>query len=147
MPGEQCRYMAAAYPTLDANDTCETADHRHDEPTFALARAFAIAFQQPDPTDEQIGWCLEDAAAVIDDFAPGTLAWTVTEPQLSDVVGLESELTVNGRPYVIQPSENEPSHPVSLTRWQEWEDEDCCHDWEIRPESDTRVCLDCGAER
>lgn len=144
---EKCRYMEAAYPTLSAKDTCGYAEHRHDEPTFALARAFAVAWQQADPTDEQIGWYLEDAAAVVDDFAPGTLEWTVTDMEPTAVTGLESTLTINGRPYVIQPSEYEPSHPVSLTRWHEWEDEDCCHDWEIRPESDTRVCLDCGAER
>lgn len=144
---EKCRYMEAAYPSLDAADTCGTADHRHDEHTFALARAFAVACQDPDPSDEQIGWFLEDAAAVIDDFAPSTVEWTVTPFEPSDIVGLESTFEINGRPYVLQPSEQEPSHPVSLTRWHEWEDEDCAHDWEIRPESDTRVCLDCGAER
>lgn len=141
----RCRYMVAAYPTLDAEDTC--AQHRHDEPTFALARAMAVAFQQPEPTDEQIGWCLDDAAAVVDDFEPGTLDWTVTEPQESDVVGIELTLMVNGRDYVVQPSEWEPSHPVSLTQWHEWEDEDCAHDWTERPESDTRVCELCGVER
>lgn len=144
MTAEQCRYMTAAYPTLDAVDTC--SDHRHDEPTFALARAMATAFQQPEPTDEQIGWCMEDAAAVVDDFDPTEL-WTVTEPQLTDEPGLEFTLTINDREYVVQPSEWEPSHPVSRTQWHEWQDEDCAHDWAVRPESDTRVCEMCGAER
>ena len=76
MSTEQCRYMRAAYPTLDAVDTC--SEHRHDAPTFALARALAEVFQQPDPDDERIGWFLDDAAAVIDDFDPAPLSWTVT---------------------------------------------------------------------
>lgn len=36
---------------------------------------------------------------------------------------------------------------VSRAQWNEWQDEDCEHEWLDRPESDTRQCLDCGAER
>lgn len=143
--GEKCRYMEAAYPELDADDTC--SEHRHDEPTFALARAMAEAFQQPDPTDEQVGWCMDDAAAVVDDFGSAPETWAVTEPKETDEVGLEFTLTVNGKEYVIQPSEWEPSHPVSRAQWNSWQDEDCDHEWVLRPESDTRVCEWCGAER
>jgi hypothetical protein len=141
----KCRYMQAAYPTLDADDTC--SEHRHDEQTFALARAMATAFQQPDPTDEQVGWCMDDAAAVVDDFDPTPDAWVVTQPEVTDEVGLDFTLSVNGVPYVVQPSEWEPSHPVSRAQWEAWEDEDCDHDWIIRPESDTRVCEFCGTVR
>lgn len=118
---EQCRYLAAAYPILDADDTC--AEHRHDAPTFALARAMATAFQQPDPTDEQIGWCMDDAAAVIDDFDPPPLSWTVTEPEVTRESGLDFTLSINGVGYVVQQSEWEPSHPVSRSTWQSWMDE------------------------
>jgi hypothetical protein len=142
---EQCDYMRAAYPSLDAEDTC--SEHRHDDPTFTLARAMAVAFQQPDPTDEQIGWCMDDAAAVVDDFDPTPDSWTVTEPEVTDEAGLDFTLSINGRPYVVQPSEWEPSRPVSRAQWEAWQDEDCDHDWTIRPESDTRVCEFCGAER
>ena len=118
---EQCRFMAAAYPTLNAEDTCEVADHRHDEPTFALARAFAVAIQgRPDPTDEQIAWNLEDAAAVIDDFNPTPSEWIVTEFELTDEAGLEFTTTINGNPYVVQTSEWEESHPVSRATWEQW---------------------------
>ena len=117
----QCRYMAAAYPTLDADDTC--SDHRHDEPTFALARAFAAACQSPEPTDEQVGWMLEDAAAVVDDFDPKPDEWTVTEPQITDEAGLDFTLTVNDVPYVVQQSEWEPSHPLSRAEWDRWMEE------------------------
>lgn len=121
MTTEQCRYMAAAYPILAAEDTCGWADHRHDEPTFSLARAFAVAFQTPDPSDEQVGWFLEDAASVVDDYDPPPAAWVVTEPQLTQESGLDFTLTVNGKPYVIQESgHKEPSHPVSRTSWETW---------------------------
>lgn len=145
MSADQCRYMQAAYPTLDAEDTC--SEHRHDEPTFALARAMAAAFQQPAPTDEQIGWCLDNAAAVVDDFNPPPWAWSVTAPELTDEPGLEFTLWINSHEYVLQPSEWGPSRPVSREQWREWQDEDCDHDWTLRPESDTRVCEMCGAER
>lgn len=139
-----CRFMAAAYPSLGA-EAC--TEHRHDEPTFALARAFAVACQSPEPTDEQIAWMLDDAGAIVDDFDPAPAEWTVTEPQITDDAGLDFTLTVNGAPYVIQQSEWEPSHPVSLATWHGWQDEDCEHEWLDRPESDTRQCLICGAER
>lgn len=142
---QQCRYMAAAYPTLDADDTC--TEHRHDEQTFALARSLAVAAQDPNPTDEQIAWLLNDAAAVVDDFDPIPTAWTATEPQVANTPGLDFTLTINGREYVIQESGQEDTHPVSRQQWWAWQDEDCDHEWETRPESDTRVCLDCGAER
>lgn len=116
----QCRFMAAAYPALGAESCTE---HPHDEPTFALARAFAVACQSPDPTDEQVGWMLDDAAAVVDDFDPVPAAWVVTEPQLTTEVGLDFTLTVNGEPYVIQQSEWEPSHPLSRAQWDKWTEE------------------------
>lgn len=142
---EQCRYMAAAYPTLDADESC--SEHRHDATTFALARAMASVFQQLDPTDEQIGWCLDDAAAVVDDFDSAPLSWTVTEPEVTREAGLDFTLTVNGVDYVVQQSEGEPSHPVSRTEWESWTAEaGCAHDWTLRPESDTHVCEICGEE-
>jgi hypothetical protein len=55
----QCSYMAAAYPTLDADDTCHS--HRHEDRIVTLARAMAVEFQRPDPSDEQIAWFLDDA--------------------------------------------------------------------------------------
>jgi hypothetical protein len=124
MRTDQCRYLRAAYPSLDADDTC--SEHRHDEPTFALARAMAAAFQQPDPTDEQIGWCMDDAAAVVGDFDPPLTDWIVTEPQVTDEPGLDFTLNVNGIEYVVQQSEWEPSHPLRRTTWEVWtaEDED-----------------------
>lgn len=121
---QQCRYMKAAYPTLDAGDTC--SEHRHDAPTFALARAMAVGFQQPEPTDEQVGWFLDDAAAVIDDFDPAPLIWTVTEMEVTREAGLDWTLTINGIDYVMQENDSGGhvvTHPVSRSQWQSWMDE------------------------
>lgn len=118
---DQCRYMTAAYPNLDADDTC--SEHRHDEPTFALARAMAAAFQQPNPTDEQIGWCMDDAGAVVGDFDPAPDEWTVTEPKLTNEPGLDVTLTINGVEYVIQENDSGGHvvcYPVSRATWDVW---------------------------
>lgn len=117
----QCRYMAAAYPTLGAEDTC--SEHRHNAPTFALARAMASAWQQPEPTDEQIGWCLDDAGAVIDDFDPAPFSWNVTETRVVREPGLDMAFEINGVEYVIQENNSGGHlvcHPVSRATWDEW---------------------------
>lgn len=146
---QKCRYMDAAYPSLDAEDTC--TEHRHDAPTFALARAMAVAFQETsEPSDEQIGWCLDDAGAVVGDFDPAPLSWTVTETRLTSEAGLDFTFDINGVEYVVQENDSGGHvevHPVSREQWNAWLDEDCDHDWTDRPESDTRVCELCGAER
>lgn len=119
---EKCRYMEAAYPDIDAEDTC--TEHRHDAPTFALARAFAIAFQETEePTAEQVAWFLDDAGAVVGDFDPAPLVWTVTQTELTREVGLEATFTINGIDYVIQENNSGGHvvcHPLSRTTWDEW---------------------------
>ena len=129
--------MQAAYPELDAEDTC--SQHRHDEPTFALARALAVACQGTEaPDDEQVAWFLDDAGAVVDDFefpnGPRRLCtprwpstWTVTslgEPEYDDelgeptLLGIDHRLQINGVEYVVPESEWEPSHPVRRSTWE-----------------------------
>ena len=122
---QKCRYMEAAYPTLDADDSC--TEHRHDAPTFALARAMAEVWQQQEPTDEQVGWCLDDAAAVVEDFDAAPLSWVVTETRLTREAGLDFTFDVNGVEYVIQDNTSGGHlevHPVSRSQWDEWQDED-----------------------
>lgn len=120
---EKCRYMAAAYPTLSADDTCgKYSGHRHDKPTFGLARALAEMFQQPDPSDEQVGWFLEDAAAIVDDFEPTPGGWSIEEREVSkdDSFNLDFAFVLNDVEYVVQQSEWEPSHPVKRATWLSW---------------------------
>lgn len=121
MNAEQCRYMRAAYPTLDAEDTC--SEHRHDAATFALARAMAVTFQQSDPTDEQVGWFMDDAGAVVTDFDPAPINWTVTELEVTREAGLDYTLSVNGAEYVMQENDSGGhvvTHPVSREQWDQW---------------------------
>lgn len=119
---EKCRYMQAAYPELDAEDTCGYAEHRHDAQTFALARALAVAGQgTAEPTDEQIAWFLEDAAAVVDDFEPIPASWSVTEPEVSREAGLDFTMTINDVAYVVQGGgHKEVSHPLRRETWEGW---------------------------
>lgn len=120
---EKCRYMVAAYPTLDVDDTCgKYGDHRHDAQTFALARAFAVVFQAPEPSDEQVAWFLADAAAIVDDFDPIPVEWVIEQRQVGDreSFNLDHAFALNGVEYVVQQSEWEPSHPVKRATWESW---------------------------
>ena len=130
MSEQQCRYLAAAYPTLDAEDTCWS--HRHEPRVFALAEAMAHVMQT-DVTDEKIGWFVDDANAIVDDFNPTPDAWEVTESQppawdedLDEptLPGISHTFTVNGRRYVVQDSDWEPASPVALDTYLSWIQED-----------------------
>jgi hypothetical protein len=126
---------------------------------FDLRADLGEGLAGPDaPSDEQIAWFLEDAAAVVDDFDPTPASWSATEPQLADEPGLEFTMTINDVPYVVQVGgHKEPAHPLRRSTWEEWTreaDEDAepecvlgTHDWMLRPESDTHECRGCGAER
>lgn len=118
---DQCRYMAAAYPTLDAAGTCDW--HRHEPRVFDLARAFAAAVHETaDPTDEQVGWFVDDADAVVDDFDPVPESWVTTAFKVTDEAGLDFTTTINGRAYVVQDNggSGEEVHPVAREKWDSW---------------------------
>jgi hypothetical protein len=116
----QCSYMAAAYPTLDADDTCHS--HRHEDRIVTLARAMAVEFQRPDPSDEQIAWFLDDADAVIDDFVPAPEAWQITDhvTMPEEPPGIVDRFRINGVEYVLQDADWEPARPVRLTTYLSW---------------------------
>lgn len=109
---EQCRYMASAYPDLDASDTC-TGIHAHTQPVFNLAFALAMKFQDtPTPTDEQIAWFLNDADAVMRHFPASPLAWSVEHDDESKrIPGVDFYLRINGLQFVIPDAEFEPATP------------------------------------
>jgi len=117
-----CRYCLAAYPTLGDE---EHLTHSDDPRMGDLARALAVLFQSTDtPTDEQIGWFCQDADAVIEDH-PDATEWVITDHvDMPPLTGVDLEFTLNGIPYIVQPSEWEPSHPVKRETYLSWISED-----------------------
>lgn len=117
---EQCRYMQAAYPELDAEDTCD-GFHRHEQRVYDLARAIATAIHECEPTDEQVAWFLNDADAVVDDFDPTPEAWEVVNHGYPEAeCGLNHAMRINGVEYVIQESDWEPATPIKRETWDAW---------------------------
>lgn len=115
--------MAAAYPTLDGDDTCQT--HRHEPRVVGLARVIAGAVHETEPSDEQIAWFLDDADAVVDDFDPTPERWDVVLGGIPKIPGIDHEMTVNGVAYVVPASEWEPATPIKRETWlREQRDED-----------------------
>lgn len=117
--GDQCKFMRAAYPTM-ADDDMMCAQHRHEPRVFALAEAMARVFQNPEPSDEQIAWFLDDADAVVDDFDPSPDAWVIEDGDYPKESGLDHQFTLNGVAYVVQVSDWEPAHPVKRETWESW---------------------------
>lgn len=119
MTGERpCRFCRAAYPRLSATD-CEF-EHRDEPRVYDLARAFARLFQRTKPTDEQVGWFLGDADAVVDDFDPTPDRWHVRKlPQGTDE--FKFRMRINNVTYVVKPGPpgKEVCHPVRLATLRE----------------------------
>lgn len=120
---EQCRYMVAAYPDLDAEDTC-TDMHRHEQRVYDLARALAAAIHESEPSDEQVAWLLNDADAVVDDFTPTPETWEVVNRGYPEEYGLDHAMQINGVEYVAQTAEWDPAPLIKRATWEEWQQED-----------------------
>lgn len=107
----------AAYPTV-ADEVCELT-HRDEQRIYDLAAAMAAVFQHRPPTDEQTGWFLDDADAVVDDFSPVPEKWQVrTLP--NDFSEFDAQFRINGVTYVVQPGEKEKVLPVRLSIYRQW---------------------------
>ena len=76
MSERPCRFCVAYHGEHADAEMCEMA-HRLDQGVYALATEMARKFQPPPVTDERVGWFLEDADAVIDDFDPRPERWRV----------------------------------------------------------------------
>lgn len=114
-----CRYCVAAYK-FDAQDCGFT--HTTDEPAFYdLATAMACLFQQRNPSDEQVGWFLEDAENVYRDFSPTPDRWRLR--RLPDS-GYEFvvRFRINDVTYVIEDGEGHIP-PVRLSTYRQWQRE------------------------
>ena len=85
-------------------------------------RGAGPVFQQRPPTDEQVGWFLEDADAVVDDFDPAPERWRVRK--LPDgFCEFASRIRINDVTYVIRDGDKEKVPPVRLSTLREWQRE------------------------
>jgi len=123
-----CHFCIAAwkgygggYKILPNAGDCE-ATHRDDPRVYTLAAAMAAVFQHRPPTDEQTGWFLDDADAVIDDFDPVPAKWRVRK--LPDSGEFEFRFRVNDVTYVVQAGgHKEKVLPVRLATLRSWQRE------------------------
>lgn len=116
-----CRYCTAAYPSI-ADEICGDHIHRDEQRVYDLAIAMASVFQHRPPTDEQVGWFLDDASAVVDDFDPPPAKWRVRKLP-DDFSEFDCRFRINGVTYVLQPGEFEKVHPVRLAALRQWQRE------------------------
>jgi len=92
----------------------------HEQPVEIvgpLAVAIARMIHEVEPTDEQVGWFMEDADAVASDFDPKPDAWTVTK--LPDEEDCVLSFEVNGVAYVVEDGEGHIV-PVQREPWRKW---------------------------
>jgi hypothetical protein len=115
-----CKYCLAAYPVLFENGdvpSCESG-HRDEQRVYALAAAMARIFQPRPNTDEQVGWFLQDADAVVDDFDPPPAKWKLRK--LPDGK-FEARFRINGVTYVTPCGGTEKTTPVRLATLRSWQ--------------------------
>ena len=112
-----CRYCLAAYPTV-ADEVCEYT-HRDEQRVYDLATAMASVFQHRPPTDEQVGWFVDDADAVVDDFDPVPAKWRVRKLP-NDFSEFDVRMRINDVTYVCQPGDKSKELPVRLSTYRSW---------------------------
>jgi hypothetical protein len=118
-----CKFCLAAYPILFEDgdvSSCEF-EHRDDPRVYALATAMARIFQPRPNTDEQIGWFLQDADAVADDFDPPPERWRLRKLPDGNFE-FDARFRVNDVTYVLQSGE-EKMTPVRLATLRAWQRE------------------------
>jgi hypothetical protein len=113
-----CQYCVAAYE-FDTDDCANT--HRDEQRVYDLATAMAKLFQDRHPSDKQVGWFLEDAEAVVDDFDPAPERWRLRRlPDSSEQ--FIARFRINDVTYVLEDGEGH-SPPVRLSTLRQWERE------------------------
>jgi len=118
--GRPCRFCIAAYPTIAA-EICDDDYHRDTPALYDLATAMAAVFQHRPPTDEQVGWFVDDAEAVIGDFGPLPERWRVRRLPDNDYDEFDCRFRVNDVTYVVQEGGKDcKALPVRLSTWRQW---------------------------
>lgn len=96
--------------------------HQHPTDIVApLAIAMAKVFQDKHPADEQVGWFMEDADGVIDDFDPRPERWRIRKlPDTSHE--FVARFRINDVTYVIEDGDGHiPCVRLSTLRQQQRE--------------------------
>lgn len=115
-----CQFCRAAYGA-DA-EMCEFSHRQSVEVVAPLATAMARLFQDRNPSDEQIGWFMEDASAVVEDFDPLPEKWRLRRLPDTKYDGFVARFRINDVTYVIEDGEGHIP-PVPLARLREWQRE------------------------
>jgi len=115
-----CQYCLAAYPTV-ADEVCEDT-HRDEQRVYGLATAMAAVFQHRPPSDEQVGWFVDDADAVVDDFDPPPAKWRVRRLPYGNGE-FDVRMRINDVTYVCQPGDKSKELPVRLSTLRQWQRE------------------------
>jgi hypothetical protein len=122
--GRPCKYCLAAYPILFEDG--ETADcewtHRDEPRIYALATAMARVFQPRPVTDEKIGWFLQDADAVVDDFDPVPGKWRIRKLPDARYDDFVMRFRINEVTYVCRDGKDYVP-PVRLSTLRQWQRE------------------------
>lgn len=114
-----CRYCISAYPTV-ADEVCGVT-HRDEQRVYDLAAAMARIFQPHPTTDERIGWFLQDADAVVDDFDPAPTTWRLRKLP-DDFSEFVARFRINGQTYVLRDGDGYVA-PVRLSLLRQWQRE------------------------
>ena len=117
-----CRYCTAAHTPYEDAEMCEMAHHHPTEVVAPLATAMARIFQANPPSDEQVGWFMEDADAVVGDFDPLPEKWRLRKLPLSDHDEFIMRFRINDVTYVIEDGEGHIP-PVRLSTVRQWQKE------------------------
>lgn len=132
--GRPCRYCVArvaeivgADSTIQATvDDCEPW-HRDEPVLYDLARAMAKVFAGRPVRDEHVGWYLEDAEDVVDDFDPPPDRWRVRRlpSQANDSdSGIEARLRINDVTYVaLAGGKDSRGSVLRLSDYRSWDKE------------------------
>ena len=117
-----CRYCRANHGEYADAEMCEMTHQRPADEVAPLATALARIFQARNPTDEHIGWFMQDADEVIGDFDPTPDKWRVRKlPQSEDDEFLH-RFRINDVTYVIEDGEGYiPPVRLSTVREQQRE--------------------------
>jgi hypothetical protein len=119
-----CKYCLAAYPILfeDGDVTSCEFGHRDEQRVYGLATAMARVFQPRPTTDERIGWFLQDADAVVDDFDPAPPRWRIRRLPYGKNDDFVLRFRINDVTYVCRDGEDYVP-PVRLSVLRGWQRE------------------------